>query len=179
MNLQTQAITTIEPDGKKFLVESKAPEQRATGMPQIHLSTLTFETGRGPQFIDITDLIQENLDKCGIREGNVFVYSQHTTAGIVVQENEPLLIKDMYRHLESLASPADDYDHNDFDVRTVNMCDDECANGHAHCQHLLIGCSEHIPVMEGKLTLGQWQRIFLLEMDRPRTRKVMLQFFGI
>ncbi len=97
----------------------------------------------------------------------------------MINENEPLLIKDMYRHLERIASPADDYDHNNFDVRTVNMCDDECANGHAHLQHLMIGVSEHVPILDGKLSLGQWQRIFLLEMDRPRTRQVTLQFFGI
>lgn len=177
--MDTQTLTTVKPDGKNYLVASKEPEKRASGTPQLFTASLTFNTSRGPQFIDITDLVQENLEKSGIREGNVFIYSRHTTAGIVVNENEPLLIKDMYRYLERLASPADDYDHNNFDVRTVNMCDDECANGHAHCQHLTIGCSEHVPVVEGKLFLGQWQRIFLLEMDRPRTREVFLQYFGI
>lgn len=177
--MDIQTLTTVKPDGTNYLVASKEPEMRASGTPRIFMASLTFNTSRGPQFIDITDLVQENLEKCGIREGNVFIYSRHTTAGIVVNENEPLLIKDMYRYLERLASPADDYDHNNFDVRTVNMCDDECANGHAHCQHLTIGCSEHVPILEGQLHLGQWQRVFLLEMDRPRTREVMLQFFGI
>lgn len=177
--MDSATINTVRPDGKDYVVASKPPEQRATGMPTIKVSSITLKTTRGPQFIDLTDLIQEHLDAAGIAEGNVFVYSRHTTAGIVVQENEPLLIKDMYRHLEELASPAEDYHHNNFDVRTINMCDDECANGHSHCQHLLIGCSEHIPIMEGKLSLGQWQRIFLLEMDRPRTREITLQFFGV
>merc|ERR1712232_937888 len=104
--MDTQTLTTVPPDGKKFLVNSKKPEKRATGMPQIHMASLTFNTSRGPQFIDITDLVQENLEMAGIREGNVFIYSRHTTAGIVVNENEPLLIKDMYRYLERLASPA-------------------------------------------------------------------------
>jgi secondary thiamine-phosphate synthase enzyme len=177
--MDSSTITTVPPDGKNFIVSATRPEMRATGAPKIFVANLTFNTTRGPQFIDLTELIQENLDGCGLREGYVLVYSRHTTAGIVINENEPLLIKDMYRYLERLASPADDYDHNDFEVRTVNMCDDECANGHAHLQHLTVGCSEHVPVMEGKLSLGQWQRIFLLEMDRPRTRTVTLQFFGV
>ena len=177
--MDTPTITTVRPDGAKFVVEETQPERRASGVPGIFVSTITFNTTRGPQMIDLTDLVQEHLDKCGVKEGYLLVYSRHTTAGIVINENEPLLIKDMYRHLERIASPADDYDHNNFDVRTVNMCDDECANGHAHLQHLMIGVSEHVPILDGKLSLGQWQRIFLLEMDRPRTRQVTLQFFGI
>lgn len=172
-------ITTVRPNGQEHLVESQAPQKRCSGSLGIHLATLTIETTTGPQFIDLTELIEQQLDACGIREGNVLVYSRHTTAGIVIQENEPLLIKDMTQHLSSLAAAGKGYHHDDFDVRTVNMCDDECANGHAHCQHLLVGCSEHIPVVDGKLHLGQWQRIFLLEMDRPRTRQVTLQFMGV
>lgn len=172
-------IETVRPNGADFLVKAESIERRAQGVPGIFVSTLTFDSGTAPQFIDLTDLIQEQLDLCGVQEGNVFVYSRHTTAGIVIQENEPLLIKDMSRHLGRLSPITDDYHHNNFDVRTVNMCEDECANGHAHCQHLMVGCSEHLPILGGKLSLGQWQRIFLLEMDRPRTRQVTLQFFGI
>lgn len=177
--MDSSTITTVKPDGKNFVVRTTPLEKRATGTPGIFVSTLTFNTTRGPQFIDLTELIEESLEQSRVQEGYVLVYSHHTTAGIVINENEPLLIKDMYRYLERLASPADDYDHNNFDVRTVNMCDDECANGHAHLQHLAIGCSEHVPILNGKLLLGQWQRIFLLEMDRPRTRQVTLQFFGM
>lgn len=179
LSMNIKSITTVRPNGQEFLVDSQGPQTKATGTFGIHLSTLTIKSTTGPQFIDLTELISEQLELSGIQEGNVFVYSRHTTAGIVIQENEPLLLKDMCQHLTNLASAGGDYHHNNFDVRTVNMCEDECANGHAHCQHLLVGCSEHIPVIEGKLSLGQWQRIFLLEMDRPRTRQVTLQFMGI
>ncbi len=175
-----------KPNGKAHTNGSKAhiavtqePELRATGMPRLHLAQMVVQTQRGPELIDITEKVQEMLAKTGIKEGNVLVYSRHTTAGIVINENEPLLIQDMYKFLERLASPADEYSHNDFSIRTVNMCDDECANGHAHCQHLTIGCSQTLPVVEGRLALGRWQRIFLLEMDHPRTREVLIQFFGI
>lgn len=177
--MDTPTLNTVRPDGDKYVVEETQPERRAAGIPGIFVSTITLKTARGPQMIDLTELVESHLNRCGVKEGHVLIYSRHTTAGVLINENEPLLIKDMYRHLERMASPADEYDHNNFDVRTVNMCDDECANGHAHLQHLSIGVSEHVPVIDGKLSLGQWQRIFLLEMDRPRTRQVTLQFFGM
>ncbi|MEW6284381.1 MAG: secondary thiamine-phosphate synthase enzyme YjbQ [Candidatus Eremiobacterota bacterium] len=177
--LEGGVVAEVKPNGKAHIAVTQEPELRATGMPRLHLAQMVVQTSRGPELIDITDLVSDMLAKTGIKEGNVLVYSRHTTAGIVINENEPLLIQDMYRFLEKMASPADNYDHNDFSIRTVNMCEDECANGHAHCQHLTIGCSQQIPVVEGHLALGRWQRLFLLEMDRPRTREVLVQFFGV
>lgn len=158
---------------------TRGPEVRADRPPRIVRAQIAIRTTRGPQFVDLTDQVQNLLEQTGLREGQVLVYSQHTTAGIVINENEPLLIQDMYGFLERLASPAGDYTHNDFSIRTVNMCDDECANGHAHLQHLAVGCSQTVPFLEGRLDLGRWQRIFLLEMDRPRARDVVLQFLGV
>ena len=166
-------------NGKSHIAVINDPELRAKGTPGVYVSKMVVETRRGPEFIDITDTVQELLSKTGVKEGNIFVYSRHTTCGIVIQEHEPLLIQDMYKKLEQLASPAEDYHHNNFDIRTVNMCDDECANGHAHCQHLFIGCSVHLPVMDGHLALGRWQRVFILELDRPRTREIIVQVMGI
>jgi secondary thiamine-phosphate synthase enzyme len=59
------------------------------------------------------------------------------------------------------------------------MDDDECPNGHAHCQHLFLPTSETIPILDGKLTLGQWQRIFLVELDRPKRRCVLVNVLGV
>ena len=80
--------------------------------------------------------------------------------------------------LERLSSTAGTYQHNDLSRRTGEIAADECANGHAHCQHLLIGASENIPIGDGRLDLGRWQRIFLLELDRPRDRQLVVQVFG-
>lgn len=157
---------------------SVQPELRAQKVPQLFRAQITIRSSRGPQMVDITDHVQGLLDATGLQEGQVLIYSKHTTAGIVVQENEPLLIQDMYAFLERVASPAGEYSHNNFDIRTVNMCDDECANGHAHLQHLLIGCNQTVPFTNGKLDLGRWQRVFMLEMDRPRERDIVLQFSG-
>ena len=113
-----------------------------------------------------------------IRNGFAVVYSKHTTAAIRINENEPLLLQDMEEFLSKLASREENYRHNDFSIRTVNMTDDECPNGHAHCQNLLLGSSENIPIIDGQLQFGKWQSIFFVELDMPRSREVLVQIVG-
>lgn len=139
---------------------------------------LLIETEKAPQFIDITERVAEHVGVSGINHGLVCIYSKHTTAAIKVNENEPLLIKDMESFISRLAPANDYYAHNDFTVRTVNMTEDEYPNGHAHCQHLIMSSSETIPVIDGQMVLGTWQRLFLVELDRPRPREVIVQILG-
>ena len=136
------------------------------------------KTKKGAEFIDITDRVKKIIKQTGIKNGIVIVFSKHTTAAIKINENEPLLIKDMEAFLARVASPKAFYNHNDFERRTVNMCSDECANGHAHCQHLVLSTSEKIPLVKGEMAFGLWQRIFLIELDRPREREVVVQLIG-
>ena len=58
------------------------------------------------------------------------------------------------------------------------MEEEECPNGHSHCQHLLLSTSETVPVVAGRLALGRYQRIFFVELDRPRDRQVLIQLMG-
>ncbi len=141
---------------------------------------LRFEvrTERAPQFVDVTDEVARQVRTCGIREGLALVFCRHTTAAIRINENEPLLVSDMEDFLKRIAPRDLYYRHNDFAVRTHNMTEDECPNAHAHCQHLLLGASEAVPIEDGEVTLGRWQRIFLVELDRPRMREVAVQVFG-
>ena len=139
---------------------------------------IEFETTDAPEFIDITDDVSRIVEAAGIEFGQVSVYSQHTTAAVKINENEPLLLRDLARLLRQFAPPNAYYEHNDFSRRTVNMNEDECANGHAHVQHLFLGASETIPVVDGRITLGTWQRIFLIELDHPRLRRVLVNVMG-
>ena len=91
-----------------------------------------------------------------------------------IQEDEPLLLEDLRRFLSHLAPSDAAYGHNDFRVRTQHMHPDERPNGHAHCLQLLLGSSESVPVMDGELQLGEWQRLFLVELDGPRPRRELL-----
>ena len=64
------------------------------------------------------------------------------------------------------------------------MHEDECPNGHSHCQHLILGASETVPIFEGELALGQWQRIFAVELDADKalqidSRQVLVQIMGV
>jgi len=140
---------------------------------------LVMETGHAPDFVDITDQVAEIVRRSGVASGQALVFSRHTTAAIRVQEDEPLLLEDMIACLERLAPEELGYRHNDFRVRTVNMTDDESPNGHAHCRHLFLGVSEALPVVGGRLALGRWQRVFLIELDHPRRREVHIQVMGL
>ena len=145
--------------------------------------TLNVRSETSPEFIDITDEVEEFIESSGILNGIVVVFSKHTTAAIVIQEDEPLLLDDFRNLLDSIASSDAKYSHNDFDVRTVHMHDNECPNGHSHCQHLTLGSSESVPVIDGKMALGEWQRVFMVELDGEKAqqigyREVVVQVLG-
>jgi secondary thiamine-phosphate synthase enzyme len=150
----------------------------SASMFAVYAETLTYTTGDAPQFIDITEHVRAVVERSGVHFGQAAVFSAHTTAAVILNEHEPLLLNDMARVLHRVA-PADDYyEHNDFSIRTVNMHPDEFENGHSHCQHLFLGTSETIPVHEGEIRLGHWQRCFLVELDRGRRRRVTVQVLG-
>ncbi len=140
---------------------------------------LRVTTEDAPSFLDITDRVAEFVQDTGVVMGLVVVFSRHTTAAVVLNENEPMLMQDIAAFLEKLAPRNGYYKHNDFTIRTVNMTEDECPNGHAHAQHWLLGSTEVIPIVAGKMSLGRWQRIFLVELDRARERELVVQVWGI
>lgn len=144
----------------------------------IKSKTIKIDTKETLQFIDITEKVKSFVEKADVSDGLVNIQTMHTTAMLLLNENEPLLIEDIKKNLEQVASKKEDYNHDDFSVRTVNMCDDECANGHAHCKAVYLTPTNTINLIDGKLQLGTWQRVFLLELDRARPRKVQVQLMG-
>lgn len=160
------------------VVEPREDGQEERGALSVQVYHLNLESIKSPEFIDITDNVRDCVARSGISTGFAVVYSKHTTASIKINENEPLLLQDMERFLERMSPRNAEYKHNDFKIRTVNMTDDECPNGHAHCQHLLLGTSETIPIVDGAMQFGPWQSIFLVELDHPRAREVVIQVLG-
>jgi len=131
------------------------------------------------QIIDVTERVRAVVRVVGLRDGIVTAYSMHTTAAVRIQEAEPLLLEDLKEFLERVAPRESYYRHNDFEIRTQHMHPDESPNGSSHCQHLLLGSSETIPVVDGELQLGEWQRVFVIELDGPRPeREVLIQVVG-
>ena len=154
-------------------------EQRGKGMASTTVTRIRIETDSAPEFYDITEHVRWALADSRVSDGLLCVYSVHTTASIVINEHEPLLLEDMKRFLRNIAPEDAYYAHNDFAIRTVNMTPDETANGHSHCAHLLLPSSETIPVMGGELALGTYQSVFMVELDpRPRTREVLISVYG-
>jgi secondary thiamine-phosphate synthase enzyme len=137
-----------------------------------------LETEERVQFIDLTELVAEWVRRSGIGHGLVCVQSRHTTTAVVVNENEPLLIEDAKCMLERLAPRDALYGHNELHRRR-DVAPDESRNGDAHCRALLLGSSETLAVADGALPLGRWQRVFLVELDGPRLRKVSVVVMGI
>lgn len=140
---------------------------------------LRYRTECGPWFLDITDDVRAILRESGVAFGQVSVFSQHTTAAIILQEHEPLLLEDLRDRLAAFAPQGAYYRHNDFAIRTVNMHENEPENGHSHCQHMLLGTSETIPVLNGELHIGEYQSIFLVELDEARDRTVSVSALGV
>lgn len=129
-------------------------------------------------FIDITDQVKSFVKEAQIKNGLVNIQTFHTTTGIILNENEPLLIEDIKAHLEKIAPQSLKYNHDDFGKRTVNICDDECVNGHSHCKAIHLPVNLTLNLINGELQLGQWQRILFTELDKARKRKVQLQIIG-
>ena len=157
---------------------------RIPGKPHAHnshhsvaLSDWIFDvrTEAPIEFIDLTRLVNAHLAGQGVETGQVTIFSRHTTAAIKINEAEELLLEDFRQMLRRICPPDERYNHNDMSRRKPPIAPDERPNAHSHLMHLLLSTSEHIPVMGGQLALGTWQRVFLVELDGPRQREVMVR----
>lgn len=136
-------------------------------------------TTREPtDFIDLTGRLETLVADAGIRSGILNIQTLHTTTAVVVNEHEPLLLADFKELLERNAPCDTRYRHDDATARTVNVTVAERPNGHAHCRALLLPSSVSLNVASGRLLLGRWQRVFLVELDGPREREISVLILG-
>jgi len=134
------------------------------------------ETQPGISIFNITSEIESQIEKSGISNGFVIVSSRHTTTGLTINECEERLLDDIRLFFNKLIPPSDQYLHNDIHLRDCPP--DEPKNAHSHIAAMLFGSSESIPVAGGKIALGVYQSIMLIELDGPRSRKVNIQIIG-
>jgi secondary thiamine-phosphate synthase enzyme len=130
------------------------------------------------EFVDVTDDVLECVRQSGVRDGIVNVQSRHTTAAIVVNEPEPLLLDDMRRTLERLAPRDAGYEHDDMERREGPLPPDEPINGHSHCKALFLNTAATLNIVDGEVDLGTWQHIFLVELCSPRNREISVTIMG-
>ena len=140
-------------------------------------TTLRVTTRQPTEFIDLTDRLQRYVAETGVRSGILNVQPLHTTTAIVVNEHEPRLLIDFMALLETAVPDDGTYRHDDPNTG-VSFAEPERPNGHAHCRALLLPSSACLNVTGGKLWLGRWQRVFLVELDGPREREISVVLYG-
>lgn len=166
--------------GRISVLNGSTPGGLVTGTEwRVFSKILSVETQDAPDFVDITDKVVELVTESGVASGQVLVHSTHTTCSIIINENEPLLLTDMEHFLDRTAPKDMYYGHNDFAIRTVSVRPNECPNGHSHCQHMVLGTNETVPVINGRPLLGEFQRIFVVELDEPKPRNIAVQVTGL
>ena len=141
-----------------------------------------LRTAGGLTVTDITEDVQEAVRQSGIVDGICSVYSPHTTCSVRVNEWERGFLEDFAVLLKRLVPTEHYYAHDDWDRRTENVSEEdmEASNGHSHCMSMLMGpAGESIPVRDGVLCLGQWQRVLFLELDRERDRRWLVHVVGV
>jgi secondary thiamine-phosphate synthase enzyme len=132
--------------------------------------SLAVETRGDSQMIDLTARVQEVVERHGFREGQALVFVSGSTAGLTTVEFEPGLQKDLPAAFERIAPRDLRYAHEE------TWHDD---NGHSHVRASLLGPSLSVPLRDGRLLLGTWQQIVLIDFDtRPRRREVVVQVSG-
>ncbi len=144
---------------------------------KIFRERIEFETTTQIEFVNITDRIGDIVERSGIREGQVTVFSPHTTMGVGINHDEPLLLQDFMRMLYRAAPVDDQYTHDLFELKRGAKSDGR-SNGHSHCKALLVGSSEAIPVERGHLMLTDLQAVFAIEFDGSRHRDVVVSVMG-
>jgi secondary thiamine-phosphate synthase enzyme len=124
------------------------------------------------QLIDVTDDVRATVERSGVQNGQVVVYSPHTTCAVVINEDESGFMEDFVELLDALVPrEGRTYRH--------DAHDGEFPNGHSHVRTaLLSSTSQTIPVVDAQPLLGTYQRVFFCELDRARARKVFIQVTG-
>ena len=127
------------------------------------MTELSIRTTRKREMIDLTARVAEVVAGAGVSEGLCSVYTPHATAAIVINENDdPNVCVDVLDALDRLI-PAGVWRHDRVD-----------GNAASHIQAAILGPGETIPVRAGKLCLGTWQAVMLVELDGPRERRVLV-----
>ena len=127
-----------------------------------------FNTKKKREYINITEMVEEQLNISAIKEGFCLVSAMHITAGVYINDAESGLISDIDEWLQKLAPEGPDYRHH----RTGET------NGDAHLKNLLIGHEVIIPVTSGRLDFGPWQQIYYAEFDGQRRKRLIIKIIG-
>lgn len=141
---------------------------------KVATSTFTVPTRRRLEIQDLTDQIARLPGVDTITHGMVLLHSLHTTTGLFINEWQDALIHDITAFLQRLVPEDAEYRHNDPAFSDCNR-----TNAWSHLAALLLRTTLQIPIEQGRLVLGTWQRILFCELDGPQTRRIYAQVMGV
>ncbi|MBE3561847.1 MAG: YjbQ family protein [Ktedonobacteraceae bacterium] len=133
-----------------------------------HTSYLTFNTRMRKEIIPITDQVEHIIRESGIQEGLALVSAMHLTASVIIQDEESGLWQDIMEWAEKVAPENPHYKHH----RTGED------NGDAHLKNLLLHHQVVLPITQGRIDFGPWQRLFYVEFDGQRKKRVLVKVIG-
>jgi secondary thiamine-phosphate synthase enzyme len=138
-----------------------------------YLETLSFQTSVKQQLIDITSNVRQLVNSAAIRNGMIGIFSQHTTAVLIVNEFQEALLDDIHAFLGRIVEDGRDYKHN-----SPEFSDCDRHNATSHLRSLIFNNNVLLPLCAGELVLGRFQSVILAELDGPRERRVKVQLMG-
>lgn len=146
---------------------------------RIRTEVLHIQTGEPNEFWDVTETVRSVVKRSSVLHGQITVSTPHTTTTVVINEAETGFLNDFRRAIDRVVPTEAYYEHDDHTIRTENLEEDEYVNGHAHVRQLLVGHpSVTIPVVDGQVLLGQWQRVMFVELDQSRPRRLFFHVQG-
>ncbi len=137
-------------------------------------TTLTVATNGRTEIRDLTDEVAALPGVDEIACGSVLLQSLHTTTALIINEHQDALLHDIAALLRTLVPEGGTYRHNDPAYSDCNR-----ANATSHLGAVLLGQTLQVPIEQGRLVLGTWQRLLLCELDGPQTRRVYAQVMGV
>ena len=129
---------------------------------------------KSTELIAITDLIREIIKKSGMKRGIVNIFTQHVTTALTINEDDPKLEEDIARFMVKAVPEDDSYAHHHYFRKDGRMA----VNAYSHIRASLLGANLTIPLQDGDMVLGGRQNIYLVELDGPQLRGLVVQIIG-
>ena len=125
---------------------------------------MIIKSGKREEFIDITALVEKEVDESGVKKGLINIFLPHASAGLIINENaDPNILVDLQKKINELIPLHDGYLHDRIDN-----------NAAAHIKSSFFRPEFTLQIIDGKLQLGRWQNIMLAEFDGPKQRNVQI-----
>jgi secondary thiamine-phosphate synthase enzyme len=147
---------------------------KGAGGSSVYVHPITVQTSKRLEIHDLTETVRDFVRRTGVSTGLVTVSTMHTTTAVFVNEPQAALLDDVEELLERLVPRSEDWKHND---PRYSDCDRH--NADAHLRAIMLGNSVTLQIAAGEPTMGEWQRVLLVELDGPRKRQLSFQLLAV